>query len=620
MMLPDDLQSESEIDKGDKLEIEAYKQALDKILNLSRLYSVLSRVNELIVRTQDREELFTKLCRIVVEEGKFLLAWIGIHDQQMGVIKPVARYGLDEGYLEGKMISSDGLRPEGLGPTGIVTREGGYFICNDIGSDPLLRPWRNEALKRGFRSMISLALESGRKMIGTLTIYSETRDFFTDEELKLLITLVEDISFAIETIDLEKDHVQRELMLVESENHYRSLFEHSVVPIWIEDFYEVQKYLSELSAMGVTDFRKYFTGHSDRILHCASLIRVIDINETSVKFFGKRTKEEVNLSLPAYYFERSLPGLTEEFVAIAEGKKEFQGVITIRISESVVRHLDMRIRPAPGSEETLSRMLVSWIDITARLEYEQKLRRSQEEIRDLARHIETVRENERRIISMNLHDDIGQVLTALKMDIAWLRTKTGGTEGAIAGKLGSMSATIDNAVETVQKISSQLRPSILYDLGLRDAVEWQLNEFTRNTGIQHRLDIELPATDPAAEISIVVYRILQEALTNVARHSGATSVEVVLSAGNDMISLNVKDNGKGMDRHKPDDPSSLGLLGIRERARAFHGTAVFESARGSGTTVSLSLPLTQAAAEKDVTYYGYSFNRNQLQDDQDTHN
>ena len=141
----------------------AEKQAI----SIGRLYRVLSRVNEAIVRAQDRETLFGQICRVVVEEGRFKMAWIGVVDQEEGLIKAVAQHGLDQGYLERIRIP---LRksPESLGPTGIAVREGKYDVCNDIANDPRMTPWREEALRRGYRSSGSFPLQVGSKVIGCL--------------------------------------------------------------------------------------------------------------------------------------------------------------------------------------------------------------------------------------------------------------------------------------------------------------------------------------------------------------------------------------------------------------------------------------------------------------------
>jgi PAS domain S-box-containing protein len=200
------------------MRLRAEKQAT----SIGRLYRVLSKVNEAIVRAQDRETLFGQICRVVVEEGRFRMAWIGLVDQEEGSIKAVAQYGSDEGYLERFRIP---LRDaaECRGPIGTAVREGKYDVCNDIANDPRTSPWREEALARGYRSAGSFALRVGSEVIGSLSMYAGKPGFFTDEEISLLENLALDVSFAMESLEREGKRRQAEAALKESEERLRSL-------------------------------------------------------------------------------------------------------------------------------------------------------------------------------------------------------------------------------------------------------------------------------------------------------------------------------------------------------------------------------------------------------------
>lgn len=579
-----------------------YRQAHEKILDLSRLYSVLGRTNEIIVRTRDKDEVCKEVCRSIVEEGGFKKSWIGILEPDNKMIRQVAVASDEPANQDRGILQPGKLLPVNQLPGKNVISEGGSYICNDLGNNSEMISWMIEAHEQGSNSVISLALESGRKMIGVMDIYSARANYFNNDEVKLLVTLAENVSYALETIDMEKDQVVRELRIIESENHYRALFEHSVIPIMEQDFSEVKRYIVELKAMGVSDFVKYFANQPERIYTCASLVRIGDINETAVKFFGRNSKDELLSEFTSYYNDLSLPCLAGQFSAIADGKTDYEGIITLQPYDGMLKHLKLKLSVLPGFENDLSRMLISWLDITDRIEYEEELERSHEELRDLARHIETARENERKAISLNLHDDLGQVLTALKMDIAWLKSKNDIDPEAREKKLDLMSQIIDKAVVTVQRISSQLRPAILYDLGLHDALDWQLNEFTRNTGISHELSFNAHANFLSDEISIVVYRILQEALTNAARHSGATHVEVILTVENNILEMIVHDNGKGFNEKIALSPSSIGLLGLKERARAFNGDTEISSKPGEGTVIRMFIPLGNSSGSDEIVF------------------
>ncbi len=234
-------------------------------------------------------------------------------------------------------------------------------------------------------------------------------------------------------------------------------------------------------------------------------------------------------------------------------------------------------------------------DITERKRAEIALRDSLEQLRSLSARLETAREQERTRIARDLHDELGHALTALKMDVAWLTGRLGSADQALAERGAAMSALIDRTVATVRAISTELRPSLLDELGLLAAIEWQAAEFGRRTGIATR--VSGPPAPPAldAERAIVVFRILQEALTNVARHAGAESVSIALKPLRTRIVLEVRDDGRGVLPAEAAGPGSLGILGMRERARSVGGRMTLTGRPGKGTTVRLSIPKFPAA-------------------------
>lgn len=179
------------------------KRAHDTILHLSRLNAVLSSINRAIIRIRDQQDLLHEACRIAVEEGKFLMAWIGIVDQETHNVNPVAACGYEEGYLSNLSISVDTI-PQGMGLTGTTIREDRTIICNDIASDPLIAHYRDEAAKRGYRSSASIPLHSGGMVIGAMRFYSGEINFFNDQENQLLEDLAADISFALRIINGER--------------------------------------------------------------------------------------------------------------------------------------------------------------------------------------------------------------------------------------------------------------------------------------------------------------------------------------------------------------------------------------------------------------------------------
>lgn len=217
------------------------------------------------------------------------------------------------------------------------------------------------------------------------------------------------------------------------------------------------------------------------------------------------------------------------------------------------------------------------------------LRQSNESLRRLSAHLNSVREEERRHIARDIHDDLGAALTALQLDMNWLRQRLAGDE-TLAGKLDDMLEVGSEAMSAVRRILNDLRPGVLDHLGLWPALETLLQEFQRRSGIACRY-VCPPAVERCRlgrDAEIALYRIVQEVLTNVSRHAGARNVQLVASTEGDALTLRIADDGQGM--RVPPQPTSFGLLGMRERTLALGGRLNIVSSPGEGTTVVLYLP------------------------------
>jgi PAS domain S-box-containing protein len=230
-------------------------------------------------------------------------------------------------------------------------------------------------------------------------------------------------------------------------------------------------------------------------------------------------------------------------------------------------------------------------------------RELEQKLRDLSAHMEAALEEERTGIAREIHDDLGQSLTALKMDIAWIVRRTGPgspplAHQALLERLAAMSELTDGVIQRVRRISAELRPGVLDDLGLIAAIEWQAGEFEERTGTP--CVVRSNATDAviAGPLSTAVFRIFQEALTNVTRHAQAEHVEVLVQVDGTAISLKVRDDGVGITPEAAHSPKSLGLLGIRERAHRFGGSVSVAPASPRGTLVALTIPLTERGSAR----------------------
>jgi PAS domain S-box-containing protein len=227
-------------------------------------------------------------------------------------------------------------------------------------------------------------------------------------------------------------------------------------------------------------------------------------------------------------------------------------------------------------------------DITDRKKIEEELRKSKKLLEELYHHLTDIRENERAIISREIHDELGQSMTALKLDLNQLLKYIGHNTEAVK-KLKSMIELVSNTIRNVQRISSDLRPGILDDLGLAAAIEWYSEEFEKRTGIRCRLSLDDSILSDAQK-DLVFFRVLQEALTNVIRHANASSISIRLYKSKLGIAMTIKDNGIGILQGKAESAKSLGLIGMRERVRQFGGKINISSKKGQGTTLTIYIP------------------------------
>ncbi|MEO6568194.1 MAG: response regulator [Opitutaceae bacterium] len=229
-------------------------------------------------------------------------------------------------------------------------------------------------------------------------------------------------------------------------------------------------------------------------------------------------------------------------------------------------------------------------------ERNEELRLANEQLRALTARNETIRENERMTIAREIHDVLAQDLTSLKIDLVWVASRSTkpideAVRDAISTRLRDAVAQTDAAITTVQRIATELRPVILDSLGLPAAVEWQVEDFARRTGLAFRTRAPQGDSMLSRECATAVFRILQESLTNIARHAGATEIDVQWEEDPDIATLAVADNGRGITARQIDDARSIGLVGMRERAQAFGGSVEITGAPGAGTTVRVRIPL-----------------------------
>ena len=318
--------------------------------------------------------------------------------------------------------------------------------------------------------------------------------------------------------------------------------------------------------------------------------RFIEVNPEILKMFGYKSKKE--------FFKLNVSGLHQD----PEGRKKFNEKM---LRDGFVKNEELRLKKKDGTPIICSVSAVAVKDEKGRVRYfdgiiediterkraEEEIKASQEQMRNLAAYVGSAREEERTKIAREIHDELGQSLTALKMDLSWLYKKIPKDKALLPRRTKSMLGLVDTTIQSVKRISSELRPGLLDDIGVSAAIEWQGEEFQSHTGIRCEVNIEPEDIILDQERSIAIFRIFQEALTNVARHARATRVKASLKKKGGKLELKVRDNGRGITEEEISDPKSFGLMGIKERAHFLNGKVEIKGMPDRGTLITVKIPL-----------------------------
>ena len=320
---------------------------------------------------------------------------------------------------------------------------------------------------------------------------------------------------------------------------------------------------------------------------------IIDANHAALNMHGISSEEMIGKNFIDFIPENQRAGIRTNVENFIENK--------IQIFESVSTDKHGQVIPIEITASVIDynnekAILVHVREIQKRKLIEQELKDSHEQLRNLSRHLQNIREIESTKIARDLHDILGQDLTALKFEIAFVKRKLDKIIGNemlkndLSEKSDSMLSIVKSTLDTVRQITSNLRPTVLDDIGLSSGLEWLIIDFQKRTKIETYLSTRVDDTKFSKGLSTTIYRIIQEALTNIIRHANATEVKIYVSEEKNKVELRIVDNGRGITAKQIHRTQSFGIVGIKERALSHNGKFEITGKEGTGTTVYVTLP------------------------------
>ena len=518
----------------------------ERLLHLNLVLRAIRNVNQLIIQEKDKDRLVKGVCRALIQTRGYYNAWISLLDASGGFLS-AAEAGLGKDFLPlVKQLTAGRLTDCGrraLAQTSVVVTNDPAATCTDC---PL-------AWKYHDRGGLSARLEHGGRVYGLLCSSIPAHLTADPEERSLFEGVAGDVAFALHNIELAEERRQAEESLEESESRYRGLFENAAEAIFLCS--------ADGEIASANRACETLTGYNRDELASMSLWEL----------FSQKDQEIVHGMLSLRASEQTPDEIGEFSLARKDGLEAFA-----RLKANLV-----------ASGNRAQGVQVIALDVTEE-------RRLRQNMQYYIAQITRAQEDERLRVSRELHDDTAQSLAGLSRDLRSLISSRAQLPEAILERLEQLRTTADTTLQGVRRFIQDLRPSILDDLGLLPALEWLVTDLEKEHGIPAKIGISGKRYRLSPEKELIVFRIVQEALSNVRRHSRATEVETFIDFGEDALTVITSDNGAGFSI--PDRAGDLvasgrlGIVGMRERARLVGGTLIAQSEVGKGTTVTLRVP------------------------------
>ena len=526
------------------------------LIKINKLYDTLSRVTKLLVNLTTRENLLEEACKIIVEYSSDLhLVWIGEHIADTKEVKNVSAFGQAKDYLNNLNIRTDDSA-YAQGPTGTAIKTGKRYICNDYFSDPNTIPWRDTAKQYGFFASAIFIINVNNSKWGALNVYATAKNYFQEEEITLFEKIADVISIGLQKLEDEtvKNNYTNELKLAKEE--------------WERTFNAIPDYIAILD-----------NNHN-----------IVRANMAMAHLVKQSTQSIIGQKCYTLMHGTDCPVEGCPHAALLQDGRWHTASL---FEKTLGAYLDVTTSPIFDKEHNLLGSVHIARDITDKKNIE-------EELRSLTQNLLSAREEERKAIAKELHDELGQNLTALKLDVTWIMGHIDSGNAQLNKRLQQFKDITEDTVSTSRRLYNSLYPQMLDDVGLSGAITWHANTYLKPSGIDFELQTGLEGVllPELHDIWLVLYRVYQECMTNVLRYSKANSVIVELYKNDKEITLIIQDDGIGFEIEKVDTKLHHGLLGIRERINALKGIITIESAIGKGTKTTAVIPINKDLGDR----------------------